>query len=234
MSKPFFEITCANPIPVQHASLSYPGLSPGNSVTYTCEPGYIIVSGDVVRTFHGLGGWTGTKPKCQVQNCVTMQNNAAGKLNSGLYQINRGKMNFHIYCDYGNGDGYVYVSPSVPSDVDLNMASLSDDSSLVKVIHRRHDGKQSEATIKQITAFNTLPVSVQFNKNDGYTGILNAAMGPYVFTGFIPLFHNVKGGVQGWKVNGKEFTFTNCDGNPNSYFAVLFNAIKATYTSYKG
>ena len=55
-----------------------------------------------------------------------------------------------------------------------------------------------------------------------------------MFIGFVPLSHNVKGGVQGWKVNGQEFTFTNCDGNPNSYFSVLFNANKPGYTSYNG
>ncbi|XP_052222534.1 CUB and sushi domain-containing protein 3-like [Dreissena polymorpha] len=148
--------------------MSYSGLAPGSTVTFTCEPGYIMVSGDAVRTCHESGGWTGTQPKCQVQNCVTLQNNATGKLKSGLYQINRGGRNFHIYCNYGDGDGYVYISTSIPSDVDLNMASLSDDSSHVKVIHRRQNGSQYEAKIQQIAAFNTLPVSVQFNKHDGY------------------------------------------------------------------
>ncbi|KAH3887846.1 hypothetical protein DPMN_011868 [Dreissena polymorpha] len=214
--------------------MSYSGWGHGNSVTFTCEPGYIMVSGDAVHTCHKNGWWTGTQPKCQVQNCVTLQNNSNGKLKSGLYQINRGGRNFHIYCNYGNGDGYVYISPSISSDVDLNMTSLSDDSSLVKVIHRRQNSKQYEATIQQINAFNTLPVSVQYNRHDGYQGVVNNAMGPYVFTGFVPLSHNVIHGVQGWKVNGKEFTFTNGDGNPNSYFAVLFNAIKSGYTSYKG
>ncbi|KAH3798789.1 hypothetical protein DPMN_152392 [Dreissena polymorpha] len=59
-------------------------------------------------------------------------------------------------------------------------------------------------------------------------------MGPYVFTGFVPLSVNPKHGTQGWKVNGNEVTFTNCDGKLNSYFAVLLNANKADYTLNNG
>ncbi|XP_052215917.1 uncharacterized protein LOC127834258 isoform X2 [Dreissena polymorpha] len=171
----------------------------------------------------------------ELENCVDLQKQANGGLRSGLYSIKSGGNTVYIYCYYGNGDGYVYLLPSISNNVNLNLAYLSNDHSLVKVIHkRRQNGKQYEATMQQIPAFNSLPVSVQFNKHDGYQGILNKAMGPYMFIGFVPLSHNVKGGVQGWKVNGQEFTFTNCDGNPNSYFSVLFNANKPGYTSYNG
>ncbi|XP_052247700.1 uncharacterized protein LOC127855856 [Dreissena polymorpha] len=206
----------------------------GATRNLTCDTGYSPRDDNIVVSRCQNGHWTNITECVKVQNCVTLQNNANGKLKSGLYQINRGGRNFHIYCNYGDGDGYVYISTSIPSDVDLNLASLSDDRSHVKVIHRRQNGRQYEAAIRQIDAFKTLPVSVQFNKHDGYNGVINTAMGPYVFTGFVPLSLNFKYGTQGWKVNGNEFKFTNCDGNPNSYFALLLNANKAGYTPNNG
>ena len=62
-------------------------------------------------------------------------------------------------------------------------------------------------------------------------------MGPYIFVGLTPL--KLEGGrnhlhdLQGYKSNGKEFTFRNGDGNPNGYFAFLFNHNKAA-VSRKG
>merc|ERR1712137_36621 len=56
-------------------------------------------------------------------------------------------------------------------------------------------------------------------------GIQNQQMGPYIYAGLLPIEGiEHRGDTQGFSANGVDKTFTNCDGNPNSYFAVLFNA----------
>ncbi|KAH3814505.1 hypothetical protein DPMN_143007 [Dreissena polymorpha] len=57
-------------------------------------------------------------------------------------------------------------------------------------------------------------------------------MAPYIFVGFIPKSMTYQGAVQGWKVNGEELTFQNCNGDPNSYIAFFFNPSGQEYTNY--
>ena len=62
----FITVTC--PMPLQVANtvnnptepVSYP-----DSVTYTCNPGYTHVSGDLTRNCQPDGTWSGIPPVCQ-------------------------------------------------------------------------------------------------------------------------------------------------------------------------
>lgn len=137
-----------------------------------------------------------------------------------------------IYCLYYSGYGYTFISPSTSGTID--MPSFHDDNSHVLIRHKRQDGNQYYATIEQLSSFSSTPVSIQFNAHTSYQGPQNSAMTPYVFVGFIPAAYTNQGDTQGWKVNGEEFTFSNCDGNPNSYFVALFNHGGSAYTSYVG
>lgn len=163
---------------------------------------------------------------------MDLQNDANGALSSGSYTVDHNGQSINVYCLYSSGYGYTFVSPSTSGTVD--MASFQDDTSHVLVYHKRSDGNQYGATIEQLSSFSGTPVSVQFNKHDSYQGPQNAAMTPYMFAGFIPQASTSTGDTQGWKVNGEEFTFTNCDGNPNSYIVALFNHGNQPYTSYSG
>lgn len=166
------------------------------------------------------------------ENCVDLQNAANGGLSSGSYTVTHNSQSVTIYCLYYSGYGYTFISPSASGSIDLS--DFRDDTSHVLIRHNRANGNQYSATIEQLSSYSSTPVSVQFNAHSSYQGPQNTAMTPYVFAGFIPASYTTQGATQGWKVNGEEFTFTNCDGNPNSYIVALFNHGGSAYTSYVG
>ena len=52
----------------------------------------------------------------------------------------------------------------------------------------------------------------------------NEALGPYLLVGFLPSeIAGIRDSVQGYRAACHDFTFTNCDGNPNSYLAIFQN-----------
>jgi hypothetical protein len=76
----------------------------------------------------------------------------------------------------------------------------------------------------QISSRSSIPLSVQYNKNTGYaTPINHATMGPYLYLGFLPTYIARSHSIQGYRANGQDFTFRNCDANPNSYLALFVN-----------
>lgn len=136
---------------------------------------------------------------------------------------------FIVYCLINEGGGYTFISPETYMNVNIN--HLSNDNSHVIIRHRRTTGLQYESRIEQISRYKTRPVSVQYNAHNGYTGIVNSMMTPYIFVGLTPVnLHdrNHRGDKQGYRSNGKDITFVNCDGNPNGYFAFLFNHNKVS------
>lgn len=126
-----------------------------------------------------------------------------------------------MYCDFHKGYGYTYISPS--TNVTVNIDDLYTDSSHVLIRDLRKDGGQYEAKIEQITAFHAKPLSIQYNQHTGYAAPQNAKMSPMVYIGFLPIAESHRGQTEGYKLNGKDQTYVNCDGNPNNYFAFLFN-----------
>lgn len=131
---------------------------------------------------------------------------------------------FIVYCLIGVGGGYTFISPE--TYMDINIGQLSNDKSHVIIRHRKLNGLQYESRIGQISRYGSRPLSVQYNTHMGYTGVVNHLMTPYIYVGLNPLKlegRSHKGDRQGYKSNGKDFTFTNCDGNPNGYFAFMFN-----------
>ena len=63
---------CHTPIGVSFASHSYTGTKTGDTVTYTCDSGCSLVSGDVIQACEEDGTWTGPLPVCQGNHLVTM------------------------------------------------------------------------------------------------------------------------------------------------------------------
>ena len=55
---------------------------------------------------------------------------------------------------------------------------------------------------------------------------------PYLFLGFLPISLAAQGTVQGFKANGAQITFSNCDSNPNSYFAIFPNFAERVPSNY--
>ena len=156
----------------------------------------------------------------------------AGSLPSGLYQVEHNGRNITVYCLFKSDYGYTFISPDTIGNV--NMSAFHDDSSHVLIRHVKNDGNQYEAKVGQITQYRSVPVSVQFNSHVGYQGHQRTDMSPYLFVGFIPEARTSRYDIQGWNVEDDDVTFTNCDGNPNSYFVVLFNHNNQEYSSYSG
>jgi hypothetical protein len=44
--------------------MSYTGTKVGDTLTYTCNIGYIVHSGDLSQTCTDTAEWSGTKPEC--------------------------------------------------------------------------------------------------------------------------------------------------------------------------
>jgi len=88
--------------------------------------------------------------------------------------------------------------------------------------------------MENLTQYSCVPIRVKLNGNEGYQGIQNTEMAPYIVVGFIPSFMSSRGATQGWKAAGKEIPFSNCDANPNSYIAFLFNPNNVPFISYVG
>ncbi|XP_045207923.2 uncharacterized protein LOC123559871 isoform X2 [Mercenaria mercenaria] len=152
---------------------------------------------------------------------------------SGVFTIhNRQGQGYHVYCDIHDGYGYTYVSPA--TRVAVNIADLTEgnNKSHVLIRDRRTNGKQYVAWIEQLSQYASVPLSIQYNAHANYAGFVNGKMSPYIYLGFMPTSRIHKGEVHGYRVNGHDVTYRNCDGNPNSYFVFLFNKNNLAVTSY--
>ncbi|WAR11836.1 hypothetical protein MAR_026016, partial [Mya arenaria] len=165
-------------------------------------------------------------------NCKSLQVIAKGALPSGAYTVqNSAGESFRIYCLFKDGYGYTFLSKN--TNVAVDMGSLYDDKTHVLVRFTKSN-KQYESTLAQIDSFASVPLSIQYNGYTGYNKPINFGMTPYIYVGFIPKSYTSKGARQGWKTNGQEQIFTNCDANPNSYIMFMFNNANKPYTSYAG
>ena len=60
------------------------------------------------------------------------------------------------------------------------------------------------------------------DETTGYTKTINKG-DRYIYIGLIPPSFVSTGTLMGFKSNGQSLAFINCDGNPNSYFALFSN-----------
>ena len=89
-----------------------------------------------------------------------------------------------------------------------------------------------ETRIEQITPYESVPLSIQFNSHVGYPSPRNTHMSPYLFVGFKPESSSAVG-LEGWKVGGFDIILNDCVGTQrSSYLAVLFNYNMSAYSPY--
>ncbi|KAL4225509.1 biological adhesion [Mactra antiquata] len=149
----------------------------------------------------------------------------------GVFTItNRQDQTYEVYCEFHKGYGYTYVKPN--SNVSINVQDLYTDNTHVLIRDLRKDGTQYEAKIEQIAAFSSVPLSIQYNSHTGYNAIQNPKMTPYIYVGFLPSAKIHRGQREGYRMNGNDLVYTNCDGNPNNYFAFLFNTNNVAPSAY--
>ncbi|XP_045214077.2 uncharacterized protein LOC123564503 [Mercenaria mercenaria] len=144
-------------------------------------------------------------------------------LKSGKYSMYNGRgQQYQVYCEFHCHYGYTFLSKSTSENVDLKLLNPSRSEVLVR--HMRSNGHQYDTWMKQITRHASLPLSIQYNKNCDYaTPINHATMGPYLYLGFLPIHVARSRSIQGYMANYRDYTFRNCDSNPNSYLAFFIN-----------
>ncbi|XP_052066300.1 uncharacterized protein LOC127705956 [Mytilus californianus] len=142
---------------------------------------------------------------------------------TGSYRIyNKQQQVYNVWCEFNTNYGYAFVSNL--SHVDINIDDLYTDRTRAIVRHITASGVQKEIEVAQLNRYHTTPLSFQYNKHNGYAEPQNHdKLGPYIYFGFLPMSTAGHRNVQGYRAGGADYTFTNCDSNPNSYLALFFN-----------
>lgn len=142
---------------------------------------------------------------------------------NGTYTIyNRKNQPYKVYCEFHFKYGYTYVSKN--TSVEVNINDLFTTKAHVKVRHMKANGAQAEAVMENIKNYPTQPLGIFYNQHTGYAASVNSAnLAPYLYLGFLPVSLANHVNPQGYRANGQDFNFVNCDRNPNSYFVFYFN-----------
>ena len=75
-------------------------------------------------------------------------------------------------------------------------------------------------------------LSVQLSQHANHNVPQNVYLGPYFYLGTLPKSEANQKSKQGFKSNGREILFNNCDANPDSYFAFFPNPMEKAPSSY--
>jgi len=90
----------------------------------------------------------------------------------------------------------------------------------------KRNGEQREVTVENLSSYKSRStLSFNYNSHPNYQGPRprNKGLHPYLFLGFLPAKLAKNKNIQGYRAAGKDFTFKNCDANPNSYLTFYFN-----------
>ena len=150
----------------------------------------------------------------------------AGHHTSEIYEIRLPSGSFEVYCEMGiNGGGYTFIPPSIISQLQSGdifyLLNRMDLASNVLLRISQPDGSQPYTVVKQFT--NTGGMAVLLNNFEGYTKPQNEFLGDYILLGITPAANANNTNTQGLKSNNQDVPFTNCDSNPNAYFAFFPN-----------
>ncbi len=179
--------------------------------------------------------WVSSFKDCRIlpKNCKEIQS-ANSTAKSGIFYLASSVGLLEAYCEMEiDGGGYTFVPWTSLSQSSSMLQDIYNDTSkiLFRLISRNNSQSQPFVLTTQLSIYSSKPISILENSYAGYTKPINVNVGSYVFIGFLPAsFANVNGQIQGLGANGVQVNFTNCFGNPNSYFA-LFANLNPTSTS---
>lgn len=129
-----------------------------------------------------------------------------------------------------NGGGYTFFSTSSLNYGTSLLESIYTDRTqiLFRVLSRTNNQSQPYILTKQLSLYSAYNISIQYNNNVGYTTAYttpqqSAAFGNYFFIGFIPKSLISTGTTQGCIANNVTVSFSNCNGDSNSYWALFSN-----------
>ena len=129
-----------------------------------------------------------------------------------------------MYCSFEGDYGYTFISRK-SSGVAFDIAKLYSTKTFAKVRLVTSKGEQREVKVENLLAFKGQSLTFQLNGHQHYQGpqLGNSKLHPYLFLGFLPIKLVQKRSRQGYRAAGKDFTFKNCDANPNSYISFFFD-----------
>ncbi|KAJ8319588.1 hypothetical protein KUTeg_002861 [Tegillarca granosa] len=142
---------------------------------------------------------------------------------SGTYTImNRHNQAYTVYCEFHKGYGYTYISNT--SHVPINIDDLHTTTQHVMVRILKTNGQQKETKMEQLTRYQSQRnLTLMYNRYTDFAAPLNIKMSPYIYLGFLPVSMAKNTNTQGYRANGVNHEYQNCDANPNSYLVFYFN-----------
>ena len=144
---------------------------------------------------------------------------------SGVYTIySKASEPVSVFCDFYDDFGYTFVSKNDLGKLDdLSELYSVTDHAIVRILLR--NSKQRDVRIEQLSSFKyRYPLSFQLSDAVGFQRPKNHNLDPYIYVGFLPAeYASIKSSKQGYRTAGYDVVFSNCDANPNSYFAFLAN-----------
>ncbi|CAC5380916.1 unnamed protein product [Mytilus coruscus] len=144
---------------------------------------------------------------------------------SGEYVIYPLRKAVRVYCSFEGDYGYTFISRK-SSGVAFDIGKLYSTNKFAKVRIVKPNGEQREVKVENLLAFkDQSSLSFQLNAHQHYQGpqLRNSKLHPYMFLGFLPKNLVQKRSKQGYRAAGKDFTFNNCDADPNSYITFFFD-----------
>ncbi|CAG2228066.1 unnamed protein product [Mytilus edulis] len=145
---------------------------------------------------------------------------------SGEYILYHDENPIKVYCFFEDDWVYTFISKS-SYNTSIDMSKLYNTKNFTKIRIRWNDGTQKDVSVENLTGFqNKSDLYFGYNNHNSYQGpqSTNADhMSPYLFLGFLPIKLARNKTIQGYRAGERDFTFNNCDANPNSYITFYFN-----------
>ncbi|XP_076090268.1 uncharacterized protein LOC143062460 [Mytilus galloprovincialis] len=86
------------------------------------------------------------------------------------------------------------------------------------------DGSQWETRLEQLSSYKNQSLGYFYDSYPGYNQPKRVGSNVhFIYLGLLPVSMARNNNTQGYRANGKDFAFQNCDRKPNSYFAFYFN-----------
>lgn len=118
--------------------------------------------------------------------------------------------------------GYTYISKSYYS-TNIDLTKLYSLRSSAKIRIRWSSGTQKEVVVQNLASYGSPNLYFGRNAYTSYNAPQNSDMQPYLYLGFLPVSQTRNYNTQGYRAGGVDYTFRNCDANPNSYITFFFN-----------